>query len=173
MKGCALIFGKEAAPKLRSGSYADGMAVLESWERFGTGNPTFAEQNPHAEAFGTADGLFPYRIDHLFCSARALCGFPYRKRPSGCTGPVSNPVPCEKPAPFCTQRVRGVLRYRKQPSAGAFGTENTPFSVREVIPTACGTENGPLLYEWAGLGARRWSMAGRARGVWIMAVPVG
>ena len=98
MKGCALIFGKEAAPIGWNGSYADGKSVLESWERFGTGNPTFAEQNPHAEAFGTADGLFPYGIDHLFYSARALCGFP-----------------CEKPAPFCTQRVSWGLRYRKYP----------------------------------------------------------
>ena len=51
-------------------------------------------------------------------------------------------------------------------------TESTPFSVQEVLSTACGTEIGPLLYG-VGLGARRWSMAGRERGVWIMAVPVG
>ena len=162
MKEVALIsLAKEAAPRVRSGSYADGMAVLESWERlikstssalsqnkrsichfagrrsliisFGerpklqklnsatkilissgiaspvvrgeirTANPAFAEQNPLVGPFGSADGLFPYRIDPLFCTGGAFDGLWYRKHPSGCTRPVSNPVPCEKPAHFCTR----------------------------------------------------------------------
>ena len=36
--------------------------------RFGTANPTFAVQNPHASAIRTANSLFPYRIDPLFCT---------------------------------------------------------------------------------------------------------
>ena len=85
-----------------------------------TANPAFPEQNPLVGPFGSADGLFPYRIDHLFCTGGAFgdlryrkhplfCtggafdGLWYRKHPSGCTGPVSNPVPCEKPAHFCTR----------------------------------------------------------------------
>ena len=222
MKGCALIFGKEAAPKLRSGSYADGIAgqslclplavvgphvnlpssdhsevasdenrfascflalcakalseakiklefkihfeicrnMLESWERlikstssalsqnkrsichfagrrsliisFGerpklqklnsatkilissgiaspvvrgeirTANPAFPVPNPLSRPFGSANSHFPYRIDPL-CTGGAFDGLWYRKHPSGCTRPVSNPVPCEKPAHFCTR----------------------------------------------------------------------
>ena len=85
-----------------------------------TANPVFPVPNPLSRPFGSADGLFPYRIDHLFCTGGAFgdlryrkhplfCtggafdGLWYRKHPSGCTGPVSNPVPCEKPAHFCTR----------------------------------------------------------------------
>ncbi len=36
---------KEAAPKVRSGSYADGMAVLESWERLVKSTSSALSQN--------------------------------------------------------------------------------------------------------------------------------
>ena len=68
-----------------------------------TANPVFPVPNPLSRPFGSANSHFPYRIDPLFCTARALGGLRYRNRPSGCTGPVSNPVPCEKPAHFCTR----------------------------------------------------------------------
>ena len=68
-----------------------------------TANPAFPVPNPLSRPFGSANSHFPYRIDPLFCTARALGGLRYRNRPSGCTGPVSNPVPCEKPAHFCTR----------------------------------------------------------------------
>jgi len=41
----AVIACKEAAPKLRSGSYADGMAVLESWERLVKSTSSALSQN--------------------------------------------------------------------------------------------------------------------------------
>ena len=68
-----------------------------------TANPAFPVPNSLSRPFGSANGLFPYRIGPLFCTARAFDGLWYRKHPSGCTGPVSNPVPCEKPAHFCTR----------------------------------------------------------------------
>ncbi len=51
---------------------------------------------------GAFDGLW-YRKYPLFCTGGAFDGLWYRKHPSGCTRPVSNPVPCEKPAHFCTR----------------------------------------------------------------------
>ena len=102
-----------------------------------TANPAFPVPNPLSRPFGSANGLFPYRIDPLFCTGGdfdslryrkhtlfctggafdglwyrkyplfctggAFDGLWYRKHPSGCTRPVSNPVPCEKPAHFCTR----------------------------------------------------------------------
>ena len=82
MKEFALIFGKEAAPKLRSGSYADGAVGLEDWGRFCSVNPTFPVRNPFAEPIRTANSLFPYRIDSLFCTGGAFDGLRYRNRPS-------------------------------------------------------------------------------------------
>ena len=45
MREFAFIFAKEAAPKVRSGSYADGMAVLESWERLVKSTSSALSQN--------------------------------------------------------------------------------------------------------------------------------
>ena len=85
-----------------------------------TANPAFPVPNPLSRPFGSANSHFPYRIDPLFCTGGAFGGLRYRKHslfctggafdglwyrkhPSGCTRPVSNPVPCEKPAHFCTR----------------------------------------------------------------------
>ena len=266
MKGCALIFGKEAAPRVRSGSYADGITdqslrlpltvmgphvnlpssdhsevasdknrfancflalcaktlseakikldskkhfeiscnMLESWERLVKSTSSALSQNKmeHLPFFGqTLLTHQLWRASNNFSSLKSatkiliysgiasLCEQRIAVAPMRtgrvCLRAGSGSVGETLPLPNKTLMRRHLVRqtaFSRTESTTfsaprvpyvASRAKNRPLSVRNELVGAFGTENGPLLYEWAGLGARRWSMAGRARGVWIMAVPVG
>ena len=89
MKEFALIFGKEAAPKLRSGSYADGMAVLESWEQFGGrisfGKPCLSRTKPARGAIWFGKRLFPVQNRPSFLYGRCFRRPSVQKSALSCT----------------------------------------------------------------------------------------
>ena len=70
--------------------------------RFGTGNPTFAVPNQSLRPFRSANGLFPYRINPLFCTQRVPWGTSVQKTPSFLYGRCFRRPSVQKSALSCT-----------------------------------------------------------------------
>ena len=147
MKEFALIFGKEAAPKVRGGSYADGIAVLENWERLVKSTSSALSQNKmeHLPLIGqTLLNHQLWRASNNFSSLKSTTKLTIS------SGIASSCSSVRETLPFPNKtRSRGHLVRQTAFSR----TESTPFSVREVLSTACGTEIGLFLYERTGFGS--------------------
>ena len=70
--------------------------------RFGTGTPTFAVPNQSLRPFRSANGLFPYRINPLFCTQRVPWGTSVQKTPSFLYGRCFRRPSVQKSALSCT-----------------------------------------------------------------------